>query len=72
MQGGVDTIKPYADRFIEFARQNENLTFYVTKIGCGIAGFTIAEIAPLFRAALNVKNIRLPREFVEILTGKER
>lgn len=72
MQGGVDTIKPYADRFIEFARQNENLTFYVTKIGCGIAGFTIAEIAPLFRAALNVKNIRLPREFVEILTGREQ
>lgn len=67
MQGGVDTIKPYVDRFIEFAKKNEKLTFYVTKIGCGIAGFRISEIAPLFKDALGVKNIRLPQEFADIL-----
>jgi hypothetical protein len=60
MQGGVDTIKPYVDEFIEFAKQNQELTFLVTRIGCGIAGFTDEEIAPLFEAAHNIKNIVLP------------
>lgn len=63
MQGGVETIKPYVDTFIEFARSNPSLTFYVTKIGCGIAGFDVKDIAPLFREAWSVPNIRLPKEF---------
>jgi hypothetical protein len=48
MQGGVETIKPYVDEFIEFAKEHKNLTFLVTRIGCGIAGFTDDEISPLF------------------------
>lgn len=48
MQGGVETIKPYVDEFIEFAEQHPSKTFLVTEIGCGIAGFTVAEIASLF------------------------
>lgn len=71
MQGGVHTIKPYVDRFIEFAKREQALTFYVTKIGCGIAGFRISEIAPLFKDAIGVKNIRLPREFAELLEQQE-
>lgn len=66
MQGGIETIRPYVERFIEFAAYEKELTFYVTKIGCGIAGFTIAEIAPLFRKALLLPNIRLPKEFADI------
>ncbi len=67
MQGGVDTIKPYVDQFIEFARECDQNTFYVTRIGCGIAGFTDEEIAPLFEEALNLYNVRLPKSFVDIL-----
>lgn len=67
MQGGVETIRPYVDDFIAFARSHPELTFYVTKIGCGIAGFTLEEIAPLFSAATAVPNIRLPREFATLL-----
>lgn len=70
MQGRVETIKPYVDRFIEFAKYEKALTFYVTKIGCGIAGFKLNEIAPLFKDALVVPNIRLPKEFTDII-GKE-
>lgn len=60
MQGGVETIKPYVDEFIEFAKEHQNLTFLVTRIGCGIAGFTDDEISPLFKAAHEVENIVLP------------
>lgn len=69
MQGGVETIKPYIDEFITFARNHPELTFYVTRIGCGIAGFADNEIAPLFREAHAVDNIILPESFVIYLTG---
>jgi hypothetical protein len=64
MQGGVDTIKPFVDEFISFARQHPELFFYVTRIGCGIAGFQDREIAPLFAMAKGIQNICLPRTFV--------
>lgn len=67
MHGGVEAIKPYVDEFISFASGHREYTFLVTKIGCGIAGFAVEEIAPLFQAALNVENVILPCEFVEII-----
>lgn len=60
MQGGVETIKPYVDEFIDFAKSRPDLTFLVTRIGCGIAGFRNEEIAPLFAEAKGVENIVLP------------
>lgn len=70
MQGGVETIKPYVDEFIAFAESHPELKFYVTRIGCGIAGFTDAEIAPLFKNALGKPNIVLPRDFAEVLENQ--
>lgn len=67
MQGGVETIRPYVDEFVAFAKAHSNLRFYVTKIGCGIAGFSEWDIAPLFADAIDVENILLPREFVLII-----
>lgn len=70
MQGGVDTIRPYVDGFIDFAKNRPDLKFYVTRIGCGIAGFADSEIAPLFAAAVAVPNIVLPESFAKIIAGK--
>ena len=67
MQGGVETIKPYVDEFINLAREWDQNTFYVTRIGCGIAGFTDEEIAPLFDEAYDLYNVRLPKSFAEII-----
>lgn len=67
MQGGVDTIKPYVDEFIEFAKRNPQLKFLVTEIGCGIAGFSVEEIAPLFKQAIEVENIYLSERFWNVL-----
>lgn len=60
MQGGVETVRPYVNEFIQFAKDHPELTFLVTRIGCGIAGFTDAEMAPLFEKAHNIENIVLP------------
>ena len=67
MQGGVETIKPYVDEFITFAKSRPDLFFYVTRIGCGIAGFRDREIAPLFKDAAGVENICLPKSFVSLI-----
>lgn len=72
MQGGVETIKPYVDEFIELAREWDQTTFYVTRIGCGIAGFTDEEIAPLFAEAIGLYNVRLPESFVRVIQRNEK
>lgn len=61
MQGGVETIRPYVDEFISFAQSHPELTFFVTRVGCGIAGFSDSEIAPLFADAHLIPNIILPK-----------
>ena len=63
MQGGVEAIVPYVDEFIQFADCHPEMTFLVTRIGCGIAGFTDKEIAPLFIRAINLPNVHLPLSF---------
>ena len=63
MQGGIETIKPYVDEFIEFAKAHKEYKFLVTRIGCGIAGFTDDEIAPLFKEAQKLENVWLPKSF---------
>lgn len=72
MQGGVDTIKPYVDRFIDLAYEWDQTTFYVTRIGCGIAGFTDEEIAPLFDRAYDLYNVRLPESFARIIRERRK
>ena len=67
MQGGVETIKPYVDEFIKLAREWDQNTFYVTRIGGGIAGFTDRQIAPLFDEAYDLYNVRLPESFAKII-----
>ena len=70
MHGGVDEINPYVDEFIQFAENNRYLTFFVTRIGCGIAGFTDEEMAPLFEEAASLDNVYLPKTFWDIIEGK--
>jgi len=51
------------DRFIEFAKENTELIFLVTEVGCGLAGLKPKQVAPLFEGAINVENIHLPEKF---------
>ena len=46
--------------------QHPELFFYVTRIGCGIAGFREKEIAPLFAGAVGLENVCLPEGFMKV------
>ena len=67
MGGAVEKIRPYVEEFIVYAEAHPELTFLVTEIGCGIAGYTVTQIAPLFSATLDMPNVLLPQRFVEYL-----
>lgn len=67
MHGGVEAIKPYVDEFIEYAESHPQNRFLVTRVGCGIAGFTDSQIAPLFAGALRLPNVSLPLDWLKIL-----
>lgn len=59
----VEEIRPYVEEFILFAKENTHLTFYVTEIGCGLAGRKPKEIAPLFKECEYMENVCLPMRF---------
>lgn len=67
----VEGIRPHVTKFLQFAAANPQWKFYVTKIGCGRAGFKEEEIAPLFADAVNMPNIWLPQSFLTILGVQE-
>jgi hypothetical protein len=58
----------YVQRFIAFAKSKPELTFLVTEIGCGLAGLTPKDIAPMFSAVIELENIHLPISFWNVLT----
>lgn len=63
----IEEIGQYVKAFIGFAQNHQDMYFYVTPIGCGIAGFKESEIAPLFKECINMENVALPQSFVDIL-----
>ena len=64
MEGLVETARN-VNRFIRFAAEHQNLKFFVTPIGCGIAGYNPLQIAPLFEKAIALPNVYLPKLFWE-------
>lgn len=68
----IDEIKPYVEEFVEFAKNNKHLKFYVTPVGCGIAGIPVSDMATLFfKAGAELwGNILLPLSFLEYQLNK--
>ena len=67
----LEEIGWHVDAFIEFAKSRPDLTFRVTRVGCGLAGFKDTEIAPLFKDALELPNVRLPKGWRHYITTGE-
>ena len=71
MLKSINSVRLHVNKFLQFAAVNPQLSFLVTKIGCGHAGFKEEEIAPLFVEALKMPNISLPQSFVAIIGEPE-
>lgn len=71
MEGLVSAARNIKE-FLRYAEKHQELRFYVTAIGCGIAGYTPIQIAPLFDKALVLPNVFLPESFWEYIWMTER
>lgn len=60
----LELIEEQIDILIQFALDNSDKKFWVVKLGCSLAGYSIKEIAQLFSNKLIPNNIVLPIEFV--------
>lgn len=47
----IERIAAHVQTFLEFARAHPELTFDITRVGCGLAGFTPEQMGPLFDGA---------------------
>ena len=63
----IDEIREGINTFIAYAKQHPELRFHTRKVGYDKAGYTIEQIAPLFKEAKDVANILLPKEMMAIL-----
>lgn len=65
----LEYIEKYSvHNFLAYARIHEKEEFFLTAVGCGLAGYTPEQIAPMFASA--PKNVKLPRVFREVLGVK--
>src|SRR5690554_5287689 len=59
------SIKAYIREFVLFAQEHPEMTFFLTRVGCGLAGYTDEQIAPLFKGV--GENVSVPEEWVKWL-----
>lgn len=64
---GNETMKKDIADFIAFAKEHTDKTFFVTPIGCGIAGKQPSEVAPMFKECAQMENICLPASFWDVI-----
>lgn len=67
----LDTIEFYVKRYITWTQiiRNYKWVHLVTKIGCGLAGYKVPDIAPMFEKCLKYRNIWLPKDFLDFYDG---
>lgn len=63
----LDRIQVQVNKFLRFAENNPEKIFLVTQIGCGLAGYSPKDIAPLFKDVPN--NVTLPESFSKVLNN---
>jgi len=70
----LSAVQAYVDRFVAWVEtmvpKDSEAKIYVTRIGCGLAGFTPKDIAPMFTGLRNHKNVYLPEDFIDVIDSK--
>jgi hypothetical protein len=63
----LEDINNYIVNFVKFAKEHSHLNFLVTEIGCGLAGLSPNQVAPMFKEVSSLSNVYLPFRFWQIL-----
>jgi hypothetical protein len=62
------TINKFVADFMSYASYTPEHCYHVTPIGCGLAGWRPELIAPMFHRVFDLRNVKLPKEFVTYLS----
>jgi hypothetical protein len=65
----LDKIEFYIYSFLSEVMEYPDTEFLVTKIGCGLAGYSEEEIANLFKGKFIPENVILPESFFNIINS---
>jgi hypothetical protein len=65
----LDKIEFYIYSFLTEAMEYPDTEFLVTKIGCGLAGYSEDQIANLFKGKFIPENVTLPESFFNIINS---
>ena len=68
---GNDAMQRDVTAFIAYAKEHTDKTFFVTPIGCGIAGKHPSEVAPMFKECAQMENVCLPASFWDVIGWPE-
>lgn len=60
----LSEIQIYVNEFLDYAKENTDIDFQLTPIGCGLAGYTPVDIFPMFKDS--PANVILPPEFLSV------
>ena len=73
-QLSLSAIEHYVESFIRFVKIPRNIKwkFYVTRIGCGLAGYTVPQIAPMFKECVHIRNVWLPQDFLDFYESQNQ
>lgn len=64
-------INKFVADFLNFAYYSPENTYLVSKIGCGLAGFTYHQIAPMFRLVKLMRNVKITQDFADNIDGMD-
>lgn len=65
----LDEIRSGVEGFLQHAKTHPGTRFHVRRVGYDKAGYTVQQIAPLFRGALEMDNVLLPGGMLKELGG---
>jgi len=66
----LQRLQEHVSEFLYEAEERPQLEFLMTRIGCGLAGYTDEQIAPMFRHA--PANVKLPELWVQMLDSNKK
>ena len=61
----IEDLQNAVSRFKDYVDNNPQLTYLVTPVGCGHAGFFVNEVSALFKDFITYKNVMLPKVFID-------
>lgn len=70
----IEEIAPYVDRLYKDViltgrNGHKGPHYFITEVGCGLAGLKVEDVAPLFKSFLGCENCSLPIRFINVIKG---